>query len=245
MFDYAAFLVALVLYVPRLTLFWIYRALLFISKPGSLYILPALLAGLFYWQYDFIIRSLPFYWWVNEVILVYFPHYPYLEPYWYLGFFWFCFTFVLYLLTGGRFQILGTVLSSLPQMRRPFPPALRLRLVERKIRPASVALAVPALKRRRRGKRAPDVAAGLSEPLQRLLAPPTAPLPVSTPIEPQTAPEAPETAFPLQDQLPEAEKSVPVPSKPAKEAVKARPSRKPPPPPLPPKASHDGQKDQP
>ncbi|MEL7381882.1 MAG: hypothetical protein AAFN09_17330 [Pseudomonadota bacterium] len=229
LFDYLAYLVALIFYLPRLLLFWLYRSLLFISKPGSLYILPALLGGLMYWQYELIRTSFVFDWWVNDVIQPFAPHSPALEDYYYLGAFWGLFTFALYLLTGGKFQILGTVLSSLPQMRRPFPPSLRLRLVEKKIRPASVTLAVPALKRRRNGRHAPDVAAGLSEPLQRLLAPPVAPEPVSAPTEPETPATPPETPT-------EAEESAPVPEAPAMEGAEARPSRKPPPPPLPPKA---------
>jgi len=222
LFDYLAYLVALILYPPRLLLFWLYRALLFISKPGSLYILPALLGGLMYWQYELMRTSFVFDWWVNDVIQPFAPHSPAFEDFYYLAAFWGLFTFALYLLTGGKFQILGTVLSSLPQMRRPFPPTLRLRLVEKKIRSAKVMQAVPALKRRRKGRHAPDMAAGLSEPLQRLLAPPAAPEPVLAPKEPETPATPPEA--PAAAQVP------------AMEEAEARPSRKPPPPPLPPKA---------
>lgn len=228
-FDYAAFLVALVLYVPRLVLFWMYRALLFISKPGSLYILPALLGGLMYWQYDLIRTSFVFDWWLNDVVMPYVPHARFEQDYWYFGLFWGVFTFGLYLLTGGKFQILGTVLSTLPQIPRPFPPALRLRLIERKIKPAAVTLAVPALKRRRRGRHAPDLSADLSEPLQRLLAPSAAPELVSAPPEPEPPAPSPEDS-------PVEPESAPAQSEPAKEEAEARSSRKPPPPPLPPKA---------
>jgi hypothetical protein len=169
LFDYLFYLVALIFYLPRLILFWTYRTLLFLSKPGALYILPGILGGLLYWQYDLIISLPLFDWWVRDIVAYYMPHRPLLEPYWYVGLIWVLFTFFLYLLNGGERQVLGTILSAIPQIRRPFPPTLRLRLVERKIKPATVRLVVPRLGRRGRGKRAPDLKANLAEPLQRLL----------------------------------------------------------------------------
>jgi len=224
LFDYLVFIVAALLYLPRLALFYLYRFLLFISKPGSLFLLPALLGGLFYWQYDFIIRSVLFDWWMVHVIVAYFPDSPLLEPYWYLGFFWVCFTFILYVLTGGKYQPLGTVLSALPRISRPFPPTLRLRLTERKIRPAPVALSVPSLKRRR-ARRSPDLTSGLGERLKRLLEVPERVQKTQTP--PAQSPE-------LQARPAEPE-NVPQPQA-AKVEPEARPKRKPTAPPLPPKA---------
>lgn len=222
-FDYLAYAVALIFYVPRLALFWVYRALLFISKPGSLYILPGILAALFYWQYDLIRGSFAFEWWLNDVVMPFAPHERITEDYWYLGFFWCCFTFGLYLLTGGRFQILGTVLSSLPQIRRPFPPMLRLRLKELKICPAAVQIAVPRLKRRPKGLNAKE---GLSEPLRRLLEPLPATGHDQAEIASESAPEAPE----LEELPTPAETEVKMSETPPPK------KRRPPPPPLPPKA---------
>ena len=229
LFDYLAFIAALILYIPRVCLFFLYRVLLFISKPASLYLLPALLGGLFWWQYEAIIWTPPYNWWVNDVLMHYVPHVRIREDYWYLGLFWCCFTFTLYILTGGKLQILGTILSAFPQVSRPFPPRLRLRLVEMKIKPARVSRVVPRLPRRRRGQEAPDMMEGLSEPLKRLLEPPKPVEAVSEPPEP--APPMPEPpAPPLEQEI------APLPPAPAKQGAKARPSRKPPPPALPPKA---------
>ena len=221
LFDYLTFLVALIFYLPRLALFWVYRVLLFISKPGSLYILPALLGGLMYWQYDLIRGSFLFDWWLYDAVMPFAPHERIDQDYWYFGVFWVVFTLALYFLIGGRFQILGTVLTSLPQMRRPFPPQLRLRLIEQKIKPAAVMQVVPKLKRRRKA----DITLSLSEPLKRLLAPAEAPQEVEDVPTPPPSPEAP----------PAEPESVPEPQD-AKEEAEARPKRKPPPPPLPPKA---------
>lgn len=223
LFDYLAFIVAALLYLPRLALFYLYRFLLFISKPGSLFLLPALLGALFYWQLDTIPQTWPYQWWLDNVVMRYFPHDRIAEDYWYLGFFWVCFTFILYVLTGGKYQPLGTVLSALPRISRPFPPTLRLRLTERKIRPAPVALSVPSLKRRK-GRKESNLTAGLSAPLKQLLeaperaqkgqAPPApSPEPQAPPSEPENAPQPPA----------------------AKVEPEARPKRKPAAPPLPPK----------
>jgi len=190
--DYLAFALAVLLYLPRLALFYVYRLLIFISKPGSLYLLPLLLGGLLYWQYENIPNTWLYRWWVDDVVMRYLPHARIDQDYWYLGFFWCCFTFILYVLTGGKFQLLGTILSALPRVTRPFPPTLRLRLREKKIRPATVSLSVPSLKRRR-GLATPDVTSGLSEPLKRLLEPHTgAEVPPAPPTPPETPPEEPE-----------------------------------------------------
>lgn len=223
LFDYLAFLLSALFYLPRLALFYLYRVLLFVSKPASMILLPALLGGLLYWQRDIIPNSWPYQWWI-DVVMRYIPHERIPQDYWYLGFFWVCFTFLLYLLTGGRFQILGTVLSALPRISRPFPPTLRLRLVEKKIRAAPVSLSVPSLKRRR-GLKEPDLTQGLAEPLKRLL---------EAPERPEAAQGA-SSALATPQALPEPPEAVPQPRE-AKVEPKARPTRKPSAPPLPPKA---------
>jgi hypothetical protein len=236
LFDGALYLVRLFFYWLRLGLFYLYHVLLALSKPGSVMIHAALLIGLCWWQYERIPSTFIYRWWVDDILQYYTPHYPVDQPYWYMGLFVAVFTFCHYILVGGKFKLLGSILGVFPQIRRPLPPAMPLRIKEHKILPAAVSLAVPKLKRSRRSRRAPDFTAHLSEPLQKLLEPPAKPLEHQEAPKPQRMPpEPPKTAQEPTPQAPQSPPaSPPTPQAPAKEEAKARPTRKPPP--LPPKA---------
>lgn len=193
-FDAPLYLVRLAFYWLRLVLFFCYHVLIAISKPGSVLLGFAILVGLFWWQRERIPYTSFYHWWVNDIVQYYTPHYPVDQPYWYMGLFVAVVTFCHYILVGGKFKLLASILGVFPQIRRPLPPAMPLRIKEQKIIPASVTLAVPKLKRSRRLRREPDFIANLSEPLQKLLEPPEKP--VEKQEAPKPAEEPPEASSP-------------------------------------------------
>lgn len=247
--DVPVYIIRLVFYLLQWVLFYSYHVLIGFSKPGSVALLFAALSGLCWWQYERIPSTFIYRWWVDDILQYYTPHNPVEQPYWYMGLFVAVFTFCHYILVGGKFKLLGSVLGVFPQIRRPLPPALPLRIKQHKIVPASVSLTVPKLKRSRHLRREQNFTANLSEPLQRLLEPPQKPVDVQEAPKPQkdvakpaTPPrevtEAPKPKVPPASPPapPVAEEVASAPPAPAKEVAKARPKRKPSPPPLPPKA---------
>ncbi|WP_413207588.1 hypothetical protein [Rhodospirillum sp. A1_3_36] len=51
---YVWHLLKLLLYPPRLLLYLLHSTVIFISKPGARFLIPATLGGLIYWQADLV-----------------------------------------------------------------------------------------------------------------------------------------------------------------------------------------------